>query len=246
MSKPNTPNIRRRQSQRSSGIFKIFPQSPSIHYPIDGDNLPLESASNIENFEELSDKMEELEINMSNLSEIHDSITNGFNESFSSFLYGILMTMYCMDFGNSLELEQFDDTNKTDEIDERLDNLQTEIDNLKQKNETLKIKLENKNKIKANVLKTSKNPNISDDSFTSKIPKFQKSSMNNRTIAPKSNRFHTKSSQARLAATQAKLAAMKNARTPDLNQRPRYMDGLFDKSGATRTSTIPYSTSKYR
>lgn len=218
ISKPTTPKSRsRRQLQRSSGVFGLLPQSPKIHYPVDADNLPLESAANTERFEQLSDAMEELEVNMSNLQQIHDLISRGFNESFSSLLYGLSMTMWCVDFPGNPSKAQWEKLNLSNEIDERIHKLNERIKTLKQENQTLNIKLANNNKLKTNILKNSKRTNI-DDSFNSTDNSF----INNPSRIPNKKITNYKPTMSKPPVPSL------TGDGPNLNQPPRYMNGLFN------------------
>lgn len=61
-------------------------------------------------FAELSDSMADLEANFMHLQLMHESLSR-FNESFASFLYGLNMNAFCVDFpevsGNSLHFIQW-------------------------------------------------------------------------------------------------------------------------------------------
>ncbi|ABN64551.2 predicted protein [Scheffersomyces stipitis CBS 6054] len=144
-SRPVTPNMNsrrssRRQSRRSSGAY-LLSQSPKIHYPVDVNQMPLESAANTEKFERLSDSLEELDANMNNLSSIHDAISNQFNEPFASFLYGISMTMWCVDFPGCPTRQAWERLQKRNEIDKTIRELNTRVSQAKEENESLKKKL---------------------------------------------------------------------------------------------------------
>jgi len=57
-------------------------------------------------FSELSDAMADLETNMLHFQLIHESLAR-FNESFASFLYGLNMNAFCVDFPEGPVLESF-------------------------------------------------------------------------------------------------------------------------------------------
>lgn len=58
-------------------------------------DFPLESLEPA--FAELSDSMADLEANFMHLQLMHESLSR-FNESFASFLYGLNMNAFCVDF----------------------------------------------------------------------------------------------------------------------------------------------------
>lgn len=81
---PLRPNSRTslRESQGFSASGAVF------EFPLDS----LEPA-----FAELSDSMADLEANFMHLQLMHESLSR-FNESFASFLYGLNMNAFCVDF----------------------------------------------------------------------------------------------------------------------------------------------------
>ena len=86
-SRPSTPlRPSSRTSLRDSQTFT--PRSGSSAFPLES----LEPA-----FAELSDSMADLEANFMHLQLMHESLSR-FNESFASFLYGMNMNAFCVDF----------------------------------------------------------------------------------------------------------------------------------------------------
>ena len=86
-SRPSTPlRPSSRTSLRESQSFT--PNSGSSAFPLES----LEPA-----FAELSDSMADLEANFMHLQLMHESLSR-FNESFASFLYGMNMNAFCVDF----------------------------------------------------------------------------------------------------------------------------------------------------
>lgn len=145
-SRPTTPNTRlrtpaRRHLHRSSGVYNVLPQSPKVHYPIDPDNLPLESLENTERFGMFSDALEELDLNMTNLQLIHEAISDGFNESFASFLYGLSITMWCVDFPGCPSKMQWERVKEIEGLDTRIGELKVKIRAAREDNDTLKSSL---------------------------------------------------------------------------------------------------------
>lgn len=86
-SRPSTPlRPSSRTSLRDSQTFTS--NTGSSAFPFD----TLEPA-----FAELSDSMADLEANFMHLQLMHESLSR-FNESFASFLYGMNMNAFCVDF----------------------------------------------------------------------------------------------------------------------------------------------------
>lgn len=86
-SRPSTPlRPSSRTSLRDSQTFT--PKTGSSAFPFES----LEPA-----FAELSDSMADLEANFMHLQLMHESLSR-FNESFASFLYGMNMNAFCVDF----------------------------------------------------------------------------------------------------------------------------------------------------
>jgi len=86
-SRPSTPlRPSSRTSLRDSQTFTS--KSGSSAFPLES----LEPA-----FAELSDSMADLEANFMHLQLMHESLSR-FNESFASFLYGMNMNAFCVDF----------------------------------------------------------------------------------------------------------------------------------------------------
>lgn len=87
LSRPSTPlRPSSRTSLRDSQTFT--PTSGTSAFPLES----LEPA-----FAELSDSMADLEANFMHLQLMHESLSR-FNESFASFLYGMNMNAFCVDF----------------------------------------------------------------------------------------------------------------------------------------------------
>ena len=86
-SRPSTPlRSSSRTSLRDSRTFT--PETGSSTSPLES----LEPA-----FAELADSMADLEANFMHLQLMHESLSR-FNESFASFLYGMNMNAFCVDF----------------------------------------------------------------------------------------------------------------------------------------------------
>ncbi len=98
LSRPSTPH------RLSSHDQSIFGPSPGGHYPIDPAHLPLDNHVSL--FRELNDSLGDLDLNFQNLQQVHESLSN-FNESFSSFIYGLKMNAWCTEFGEAPTSENF-------------------------------------------------------------------------------------------------------------------------------------------
>ncbi|KAL0634615.1 DASH complex subunit dam1 [Maublancomyces gigas] len=94
-SRPNSrPATPLRRSSRGSQHGK---SSTEEHFPLNA----LQPA-----FAELSDAMATLEADMGDMQIMHDSLSR-FSESFASFLYGLNMNAFCMDFTEAPIQESF-------------------------------------------------------------------------------------------------------------------------------------------
>ncbi|CAH2350918.1 DASH complex subunit Dam1p [[Candida] railenensis] len=221
MSRPTTP--KRRRSHRSSGVFNILSQSPKIHYPIDPENLPLESQTNTEKFEKLSDSMEELEMNMTGLQQIHESLCGEFNESFAGFLYGLSMTMWCVHFPGKPSRDQWEKVKLIEGLDERIDELKRKLKVSKEENENLKKRLNTRPN--ASSARSKRATFAEDDTNESFV-------LNPSTSSSKVSKIPVRGDRRDNAASGK--VGLNAAVGPNLNQPPRYMRGLFDSTN-TRT-----------
>lgn len=136
-------SIGRRQLRRSSG-FQLS-RSPQVRYPIDINNLPLESPHMLSKFADLSDAMDELSENKRSLSTIHNSISE-FNESFSSFLYGLSLTMWCVDFTGAPNPKAWEQLQNKNQREERIIELKRKLANLQESNSILKTTIQEESK----------------------------------------------------------------------------------------------------
>lgn len=202
MSRPSTP--KRRRLHRSLGVFTILAQLPKVHYPVDPDNLPLESVANTDKFEKLSDAMEELEANMRGLQRIHESLLLGFNELFASFLYGLLMTMWCVHLPGRPLKDQWEKVKLIEGLDERIEELKAKLAVSRAENGRLRTRLRAAPTAVAS----------SDDTAESFV------------LHPRSKIPPPRTRPLRAASPASATTASADA--PNLNQPPRYMRGLFD------------------
>lgn len=263
--RPTTPNSQkkrsgRRQLHRSSGAYNILPQSPKIHYPVDPDNLPLEAPGNTEKFELLSDALEELDVNMTNLQLIHEAISDGFNESFASFLYGLSITMWCVDFPGCPSRNQWEKLKLVEGLDDRILELAEKIRLHREENERLK------NRLASNVDETTEVGENHSDSHENRKPQHlhrvgkgptrqvdegddtymtNEGSFVVNPSAPSATRIpqpvktaprrFTKHTPPPPPPPPADTSMHSSYRGPNLNQPPRYMRGLFDSTNRPTT-----------
>ncbi|KAL8840239.1 MAG: hypothetical protein Q9170_001446 [Blastenia crenularia] len=104
-SRPTTPlRPSSRTSLRESQTFTPG-KSTSSSFPLES----LEPA-----FAELSDSMADLEANFMHLQLMHESLSR-FNENFASFLYGLNMNAFCVDFPEAPIAESFKRARQNDE-----------------------------------------------------------------------------------------------------------------------------------
>ncbi|PUU73603.1 DASH complex subunit Dam1-domain-containing protein, partial [Tuber borchii] len=90
---PSRPHTPLRRSSRGSLVSKTVDDA----FPLNA----LEPA-----FAELSDAVTTLEVNMADMQIMHDSLSR-FSESFASFLYGLNMNAFCVDFTEAPVQESF-------------------------------------------------------------------------------------------------------------------------------------------
>lgn len=233
-SRPTTPGTdtrrhSRRHSRRSSGVAQqqnqqqFTPQSP-FHYPVDANNLPMDSPFMVEKFKAIADSMEELDLNMRDLQQIHSAISSLFNESFASFLYGLSITMWCVDFASVPSRDEWArieaDKKRKDEVME----LKRRLDEAERMNQDLKARLaqeSKQNQAKTDVAKRARGQ-------TNNI----KENTTYRVSKPASNQgdFRRVSRIPQPTIARSIGATREAPKTgPNLNQPPRYMKGLYDQ-----------------
>ncbi|RCK63820.1 DASH complex subunit DAM1 [Candida viswanathii] len=256
-SKPTTPRRDRRQTHgnrrhlhRSSGIH-LPSLSPKVqHYPIDADNLPMDSAEITEKFSAIAQSLEALDSNMHDLNRIHDNLSNQFNESFASFLYGLSMTMWCVDFPGCPSRVEWENLMAKREQKERIKRLKKRVEDAETLNHRLKESLAEKLKLK---LKPKPQPAVAAAVTNPRVIRPArnvsfKPSLNESTISsitsdrrPVATRIRQSQQASRIPqpgrVSKPQQYLTSNSRTgPNLNQPPRYMRGLFDGSNISNTA----------
>lgn len=245
-SAPNTPKNTRdtkRKLLRSSGIYKMLPQSPKVHYP--QDTLPLESPANKERLQALAESLSQLETNMGDIAKIHSAVNSGFNEPFAGFLYGLLITMFCNNFPGCPTRETYENNqdngqeSRTQALKERIKQARAENQRLKQRIATKTAETRSQaGRSELFALRTPVRRPISaigDTALSSRRRKVTVahddtfSTTDSFVEVPASSVRNTGRAQrpgTAAAARQSSLGVI-----PNLDQPPRYMRGLFDKSG---------------
>lgn len=240
----------RRKLHRSSGIFNVLPQLPQVHYP--EDSLPLESNENIERLEAVADAVGQLETNMAKLADMHISVNQRFNEPFAAFLYGLLMTMFCNNFPGCPTQVAFESIDKVQRAQDRVRELQDRIQlardankalqeqiasrtaeqkRLALRNETLARKLPDRRtrlplSTSAHPPARSRKVNVAQDDTFSTTDSFIETpaGVSRKPPLPRAARGPV-----------ASRNLQKDSGGPNLDQPPRYMRGLFDKTNTINT-----------
>lgn len=261
----------RRNLRRSSGVYKVLPQSPKVHYPVNPDQLPLDSEENIEKFELLAEQIDEMETHMVNLQLIQEAISNGFNEPFASFMYGMSITMWCNNFPNRPSKEQWERLKDLEGVDNRLLDLSEQVRRKREENQQLKERLNSTPKVISQTRiehqkplappyrskPTNLRPNekfatpVSSTRTNNNLRRLQPSNRNAHPVQrhPSSDdTFNSNDSfienprvskiphpiRSTHIGQPSNRSFSRNNTGPDLNQEPRYLRGLFDKSNTSR------------
>lgn len=231
--RPTTPRpVRhRRRLNRSSGAFSVS-QSPKAHYPVDPDHLPLEAPENATRFEQLLDALDQLDLNMTDLQTIHGAISDGFNELFSSFLYGLMMTMWCNEFQTCPTREEWENNRNGEGIDREIAELEETVREARKKNAALKAHVETINRKQAFGTRRPAAPALK-GAIAQKAP--PKPPQTRRPI-PATPKQRDSSADSSAAHAKSRIPQPRSRTGPNLNQAPRYLRGLFDKpvSGVTK------------
>lgn len=174
---------------------------------------------------------------MTNLQLIHEAVSTGFNESFASFMYGLSITMWCVDFPGCPTKRAWERLQGQKELDERIQALKNKLDKAKLENARLKELLTHKEKVpgttprfaqpRAPIRHIPETHIIDDDSYVT----------NESFVANPSERTNLRLSripQPVKSVGRANRKLQDPNKGPNLNQPPRYMKGLFDSSNTPR------------
>lgn len=247
----------RRRLHRSSGIYNVMPQSPQAHYP--EDVLPLETEKNIERFEAVADAVKELESNMTDLAQMHAAVNGGFNEPFAAFLYGLLITMFCNNFPGCPTQAAFESIAKVQRAQTHVEELERRVHLLRDANKKLQDEVSSKileqktmairNEVLARKTPARRAPLHS----ASRVPslRHRKVQVAHDDTFSTTDSFIETPAGPKHATRKPPVPRFSNSTTlgqppldsdgPNLNQPPRYMRGLFDK---TNTSNVRRTDSK--
>ncbi|KAG5421270.1 DAM1 [Candida metapsilosis] len=226
-SRPTTPigdrrQTNRRHSRRSSGI-PLPSQSPH-HYPVDPDNLPMDCPEIVNKFRDIADGFEDLDVNVRDLNHIHDAVSNHFNESFASFLYGLSITMWCVDLPKCPSQKAWQRLQMRKKKKEHIAELRRKIEDAEKLNVELKEKLAKETR-----------PSSQSRSMGTRLPP-RRLQTTNENINPRSNVIRkpnvpsTRVSRIPQPVRTHQIPVASNSHGPNLDQPPRYMRGLFNNS----------------
>lgn len=208
----------------------------------------METPANKERLDALADSLKQLETNMCDLAKIHHAVNNGFNEPFASFLYGLLITMFCNNFPGCPTRETYEN-NQDNGHESRVQLLQERIRQAKAENERLKQRVSLKSQESRTLASRAelfarrtpmKRPisavtdaamptalsarrrkvTVAHDDTFSTTDSFVENPANSARNAGRTQKFGTP------AATRPSPSGVH----PNLDQPPRYMRGLFDKT----------------
>lgn len=251
-SKPTTPSLKAREARRllrSSGIYRILPPSPNVHYP--SEVLPLESEPIQNSLNALQEAVGDLESNMTDLAKIHGAVNSGFNEPFAAFLYGLLITMFCNNFPGCPTRDTYK-SNQGNGQKERLLQLQQRVRAARTENQRLRQQIATPAAPQKTLV--SRPPLGGWNQSNRHTPGFTGSSLGTATRGTLASRqkkvvvahddtfstidsFVEHPSSSRLASRIGKPVAAarpspQSSTGPNLDQPPRYMRGLFDKTAS--------------
>lgn len=136
----STPH-EKRHLRRSLGVPRLLTQSPKVHYPVELETLPLETEALQEKLGAVLDQFHELEKSMTQLHKIHGHILDEFNESFASLIYGLLVTMWCVNFPHCPLKHWWEKRRDLEGVDSRLEDLQQRLEQKRAENADLKQKV---------------------------------------------------------------------------------------------------------
>ncbi|KAI5951199.1 DAM1 [Candida jiufengensis] len=236
-SRPTTPIGDRRRSgrysRRSSGI--ALPSQSPRHFPIDPDNLPTDSTDILTKFTKIADSMDDLCVNMKDLNHIHNAISGQFNESFASFLYGLSLTMWCVSLPKCPSKRAWQRLQLRKRKKEKIEELKLKLAQAEKLNLELKNKLAEETK--SFTRPRSQQNNTIQLNSTKRI-KFNNENENHGGIR-KQQQIPSRIPQP-IQSNQIP-SQPSGKRTPNLNQPPRYMRGLFNENSNSSPSNIPRS-----
>lgn len=239
LSRPTTPIGDRRQTnrrhlRRSSGI-PLPSQSPH-HYPVDADNLPMDCPEIQNKFKDIADGLEDLDVNVRDLNHIHNAVASQFNESFASFLYGLSITMWCVDLPKCPSRKAWQKLQMRKRKKEQIAKVWKEIEGAERLNAELKEKVAKETR-----------PIMYSRPMGTQLPK--RARPNNENAKPGINLNKPSAPATRVSRIPQPVSGMLRTQpgqtisrnnAPNLDQPPRYMRGLFN-NGVQSTPIGPNS-----
>lgn len=254
MSHPTTPArpATRRRLHRSSGIYKVLSPLPSVHYP--PDVMPLQSADITGRLQALADGVAVLEGNMGELARIHHAMNTRFNEPFASFLYGLWITMFCNNFPGCPTKELYENAQSEPVAPLRVELLQQRLRRARLENKRLQDEVASKKAEQETqrselfghrpTLAAARRPPPRQPFSRPPVPT---NGRKRKVTVAHDDTFSTTDSfvdvPPRVPPSRIALPVTDTKNTsgvgPNLDQPPRYMRGLFDKSASTNTRRVP-------
>lgn len=244
---PETPlrDSKRRRLNRSSNVFNAFSHSPRPQYS--RDVLPLLTPENLERLQAMGQGVKQLEENISDLSKIHDALNNGFNESFAGFLYGLLLNMFCSNYPACPSKESFEASKHSKGAISHINSLEERIHIAKLRRSELQEEVAHKTQQLSAVQARKANSQSHTRRMIAPPAPRSKSIFGHSNLAPRPKKvvvarddtFSTNDSfieTPQSGVTRPRIGRDNNAgKSPNLNQAPRYMRGLFE----SRSGNLP-------
>lgn len=241
---PATPprSASRRRLNRSSGVFAAFSHSPPPHYSRDVN--PLESEDNLFRLQNIAEGVQKLLLNVSSLEKIHHALNDCFNESFAGFLYGLLLNMFCSNYPACPLKELFDAKKQARAVMSLISSLEEKILQAKLTRTHLQEQIAQKTQTVRSLqaAKAVQSRRLLPASGKSVFVRPGLSQRQKKFAVARDDTFSTNDSFVDVppsALAKIKTPGVKG-KTPDLNQAPRYMRGLFE----SRSANVPNRVTK--
>ncbi|CAK9436173.1 uncharacterized protein LODBEIA_P07310 [Lodderomyces beijingensis] len=196
----------------------------------------------LQSFKLLAEAMDDLDVNMRDLSHIHTAISSNFNEPFASLLYGLSITMWCVDFPRVPTRQQWEQIEIKERKKEEIAQLRRKLEEAEQANVQLRKKLDEETKL-GNLSRPS-------DVKRSPLAKSNKENYGNSGGLAKNGKSTTVSripqpifrpvtaTNTTTSSTGGNTTLLHKSAMPNLNQPPRYMRGLFENSSFAKSAGV--------
>ncbi|RKP32393.1 hypothetical protein METBISCDRAFT_25634 [Metschnikowia bicuspidata] len=227
---PQTPprDNKRRRLNRASGVFNAFSHSPKPHYP--RDVMPLQTTENLARLRAIADGITQLQENMTGLGIIHNALTTGFNEPFAALLYGLLMNIFCCDFPACPSKEEYEAKKQESYAETQIESLEERVRLAKLRRALLQDQVAQKAQEVRSLQAKKPTPALSQPMRNK--PAFARPGVPQRpkkVFVARDDTFSTNDSFVETPQNYARPRPDSGAgKTPNLNQAPRYMRGLFE------------------